>query len=38
MIVVLGVAGWPIYARVMRAETMALREREFVDGGPRAGA
>jgi peptide/nickel transport system permease protein len=30
MIFVLGVAGWPIYARVIRAETMALREREFV--------
>jgi ABC-type dipeptide/oligopeptide/nickel transport system permease subunit len=30
MIFVLGVAGWPIYTRVIRAETMALREREFV--------
>lgn len=30
MIFVLGVAGWPIYARVIRAEAMALREREFV--------
>jgi peptide/nickel transport system permease protein len=30
MIFVLGVAGWPIYARVIRAETMALREREFI--------
>jgi ABC-type dipeptide/oligopeptide/nickel transport system permease subunit len=30
MIIVLGVAGWPIYARVVRAETLALREREFV--------
>ena len=30
MILVLGVAGWPIYARVVRAETLALREREFV--------
>jgi ABC-type dipeptide/oligopeptide/nickel transport system permease subunit len=30
MIIVLGVAGWPIYARVIRAETLALREREFV--------
>ncbi len=30
MIIVLGVAGWPIYARVVRAETMAIREREFV--------
>ena len=33
MIIVLGVAGWPIYARVIRAETMALREREFVVAG-----
>ncbi len=30
MIVVLGVAGWPIYARVIRAETLAIREREFM--------
>jgi len=33
MIAVLGVAGWPIYARVIRAETQALREREFVTAG-----
>jgi peptide/nickel transport system permease protein len=33
MIIVLGVAGWPIYARVVRAETLALREREFVLAG-----
>jgi ABC-type dipeptide/oligopeptide/nickel transport system permease subunit len=33
MIVVLGVAGWPIYARVIRAETMAIREREFIVAG-----
>jgi peptide/nickel transport system permease protein len=30
MIIVLGIAGWPIYCRVVRAETLALREREFV--------
>jgi ABC-type dipeptide/oligopeptide/nickel transport system permease subunit len=30
MIAVLGATGWPIYARVIRAETFALREREFV--------
>jgi peptide/nickel transport system permease protein len=30
MITVLGVTGWPIYARIIRAETLALREREFV--------
>ena len=30
MIIVLGVTGWPVYARVVRAESLALREREFV--------
>jgi len=30
MITVLGVTGWPLYARVIRAETFAIREREFV--------
>ena len=33
MIFVLGVAGWPIYARVVRAETLALGERDFVVAG-----
>jgi ABC-type dipeptide/oligopeptide/nickel transport system permease subunit len=33
MIIVLGVAGWPIYARTIRAETLAIREREFVLAG-----
>jgi ABC-type dipeptide/oligopeptide/nickel transport system permease subunit len=33
MIIVLGVADWPLYARVIRAETLALREREFVMAG-----
>ena len=33
MIVVLGVADWPLYARVIRAETMAIREREFITAG-----
>jgi peptide/nickel transport system permease protein len=33
MIIVLGAAGWPIYARVIRAETFAIREREFVLAG-----
>ncbi len=33
MIIVLGVAGWPIYARVIRAETMAIFERDFVLAG-----
>jgi ABC-type dipeptide/oligopeptide/nickel transport system permease subunit len=30
MIVVLGVADWPLYARVIRAETQAIRERDFI--------
>jgi peptide/nickel transport system permease protein len=30
MIAVLGATGWPVYARIIRAETYALREREFV--------
>jgi peptide/nickel transport system permease protein len=33
MILVLGVAGWPVYTRVVRAETLAIREREFVLAG-----
>lgn len=33
MIMVLGVADWPLYARVIRAETLAIREREFVTAG-----
>jgi ABC-type dipeptide/oligopeptide/nickel transport system permease subunit len=30
MVIVLGVTGWPIYTRVVRAETLKFREREFV--------
>lgn len=33
MIVVLGVTDWPLYTRVIRAETLALREREFIIAG-----
>jgi ABC-type dipeptide/oligopeptide/nickel transport system permease subunit len=33
MIFVLGVADWPLYARVIRAETLSVREREFVTAG-----
>ena len=33
MIIVLGVADWPLYARVIRAETLAIREREFIVAG-----
>jgi ABC-type dipeptide/oligopeptide/nickel transport system permease subunit len=37
MIIVLGIAGWPIYARVVRAETLAIREREFIVAGQALG-
>jgi len=30
MVIVLGVTGWPIYTRVVRAETLKYRERDFV--------
>lgn len=30
LVAVLGVTGWVLYARVVRAETLSLREREFV--------
>jgi len=30
MVIVLGAADWPLYARVIRAETMTLRERDFM--------
>ena len=30
MIIVLGIADWPLYARVIRAETRAIRERDFI--------
>ena len=30
MIVVLGVTDWPLYARVVRAETRSIRERDFI--------
>ena len=33
MVIVLGVTGWPLYARVIRAETMAIRERDFITAG-----
>jgi ABC-type dipeptide/oligopeptide/nickel transport system permease subunit len=33
MILVLGVADWPLYARVIRADTMAIRERDFIAAG-----
>jgi len=33
MIIVLGIADWPFYARVIRAETLSIREREFITAG-----
>lgn len=38
LIVVLGVTGWVVYARVVRAETLSLREREFVLAARAVGA
>lgn len=37
MILVLGITGWPLYTRVIRAETMNLKEREFVMAARAAG-
>jgi ABC-type dipeptide/oligopeptide/nickel transport system permease subunit len=33
MIIVLAVADWPLYVRVIRAETLAICERDFVTAG-----
>jgi peptide/nickel transport system permease protein len=38
MVLVLGLTGWPIYARVVRAEVFSLREREYVLAGVSLGA
>jgi peptide/nickel transport system permease protein len=38
IILVLGVTGWERYARVVRAEVLALREREFVQAARAVGA
>ena len=38
VIVVLGVTGWVTYARIARAETLSLRQREFVEGARALGA
>lgn len=38
LIIVLGLTGWVIYARVVRAETLSLREREFVLAARAVGA
>jgi peptide/nickel transport system permease protein len=38
LIVVLALTGWVVYARVVRAETLALRERDFVQAARALGA
>lgn len=38
IIVVLGLAGWPVYARVMRSTVMAERKKEYVRGAMVLGA
>lgn len=38
IVAVLGVTGWPIYTRVVRAEALNLREREFVVAARALGA
>lgn len=38
IVMVLVIAGWPTYARVVRAEVLALREREFVAAARAVGA
>jgi peptide/nickel transport system permease protein len=31
LILILGVAGWPYYARLVRSEVLSLRQREFIE-------
>lgn len=38
LIIVLGLTSWPVLARVVRAETLSLREREFVEAARALGA
>lgn len=38
IVLVLGLSGWPVYARVMRSVVMAERKREFVRGAVVLGA
>lgn len=38
LILVLGFTSWAVFARVIRAETLSLREREFVEAARAAGA
>jgi peptide/nickel transport system permease protein len=38
LIGVLAITGWPVYTRVIRAQTLSLREREFISAGRVIGA
>jgi peptide/nickel transport system permease protein len=38
LIIVLAITGWPVYTRVLRAQTLSLREREFVQAARALGA
>ena len=38
LILVLAVTGWVLYARVVRAEVLSLREKEFIEAARSAGA
>ena len=38
LVLVLGLTSWPVLARVVRAETLSLREREFVEAARALGA
>jgi ABC-type phosphate/phosphonate transport system permease subunit len=38
LIVVLSITGWPVYTRILRAQTLSLREREFVQAARALGA
>lgn len=38
LIVVLGVAQWPLYARVTRGETLSLRSRDFIEAARALGS
>jgi peptide/nickel transport system permease protein len=38
LVAVLAITGWPVYTRVIRAQTLSLREREFIQAGRLLGA
>ena len=38
MILILGLTSWPLLARVVRAETLSMRERPFIDAAKALGA